>query len=450
MGLGDRPFRCNVLAVGTELLLGYIVDTNSTWIGEQLALVGIDTHAHVKIGDNQARIVEALRELLAKSEAVIVCGGIGPTSDDITRYAIAEVMNVELERRDEVLDFIAAMFSARGSDMPESNKRQADFPVGATVLDNPNGTAPGFRCAVGRKVVYVVPGVPHEMKEMVTNYVLPDLSAMKGDHLGIDQQATIVSRVVKTWGMSEARLGEMLTPRVEALEGRGNPTIAFLARGIEGIVVRITTKASTEAEARACIEPEEQAVRELLGDLVFGVDDETMESALVETFAARGLTLAIAESLTGGLVSARMAAVPGASAVFRGSVVAYASDLKHALLGVRAEKVVSEECAQEMAEGVRKALSADVGLALTGVAGPDELEGEPVGTVILGFALGDTPAESVRLRMPGGRDQVRQFATITALNMLRLRVMAATQDSRQTVFSSARAVGGYDEREPVD
>lgn len=415
-----NAFRCNVLAVGTELLLGYIVDTNSSWIGEQLALAGIDTHEHVKVGDNQERIAASLRELLAKSEAVIVCGGIGPTSDDITRDAVAAVMNVALERRDEVLDQITAMFSARGTDMPESNKRQADIPVGATVFENPRGTAPGFRCMVGRKVVYVVPGVPHEMKAMVASHVMPDLKSMKGD-----DQATIVSRIIKTWGMSEARLGETLAPRVAALEGRGNPTIAFLARGIEGLIVRITAKAPTEQEARALIAPEELAVSELLGDLVFGVDDETMESALVEILAKRGLTLAIAESLTGGLVSARVAAVPGASEVFKGGVVSYSAEVKRSLLGVRAEKVVSEECAVEMARGARRALGADVGLALTGVAGPDELEGEPVGTVILGFALGDAAVESERIRLPGAREQVRQLATITALNMLRRRVTAS-------------------------
>lgn len=412
--------RCNVLAVGTELLLGDIVDTNSAWIGEQLTRVGVDTFVHTKVGDNQARIAGCLRELLAESDAVIVCGGIGPTQDDITRDAVAEVANVPLERREELLDRIAAMFSLRGADMSESNRRQADMPQGALVLDNPRGTAPGFRVVLGNKTVYVVPGVPHEMQAMVTDHVIPDLLARSGE-----ERATIVSRVLKTWGTAESSLGEMLAPRFEALAAAGNPTIAFLARGIEGIVVRITAKAASDAEARALIEPEEAAVRELLGGLVFGVDDETMEHAVVRDLGERGLTLAIAESLTGGLVAARLTAVPGASTVFRGGVVAYEAAVKHQVLGVTAEGVVSEECAREMAEGVRRLLGADVGLALTGVAGPDPLEGEPPGTVIFGFALGDAPAEALRLRMPGGRDQVRQFATITSLNMVRMRVRAS-------------------------
>src|SRR5436190_11829357 len=261
--------RCEVLAIGTELLLGQIVDTNSAWIGEQLAASGIDSYEHRAIGDNQARIVAALRDLLARSDAVLVCGGLGPTQDDLTRDAIAEVMGVQLVRRMELAEQIAAMFRARLRDMPENNLRQSDIPEGGEAIPNPLGTAPGLLCNVGdNKVVYAVPGVPYELQEMVRTHVLPDVLQRSGE------AAAIVSRSLKTWGTSESALAEMVAPRLDELDAAGNPTIAFLARGIEGLVVRITAKAASEAEARALVDVEEKELRAILGDLVFGVDDE--------------------------------------------------------------------------------------------------------------------------------------------------------------------------------
>jgi len=410
--------RCEVLAIGTELLLGQIVDTNSAWIGEQLAAAGIDSFEHRQVGDNQARMVLALRELLDRSDAVIVCGGIGPTQDDLTRDAIAEVMGVALERREELIDDIRRIFGARGRDMPANNLRQADVPVGGGVIPNPIGTAPGLRCEVGGKVVYAVPGVPYEMQQMLTDHVLPDLFDRAG------QRAVIRSRSLKTWGASESGLAEMIAHRVDALEDAGNPTIAFLARGIEGIVVRITAKAPTEEEAFKLIEAEEREVRAVIGELVFGVDHETMESEVLRLCEARGLAIGVAESLTGGLIGARFANVPGASRSYRGSIASYAEDVKRSLLGVTAEHVVSGECAIQMAEGARRVLGADVAVSITGVAGPEEHDGQPVGTVWYGLSIADHPGEAVSARMPGDRERIRQFSTISALNLLRLRLLA--------------------------
>jgi nicotinamide-nucleotide amidase len=411
--------RCDVLAVGTELLLGQIVDTNSAWIGEQLAAAGIDTFEHRKVGDNLGRMVAALRDLLGGADAVIVCGGLGPTPDDVTREAVAAVMGARLERRPELVDHIAGMFGARGRDMPENNLRQADVPVGGDVIPNPIGTAPGLRGEVvidgATKVVYAVPGVPYEMQQMVTDHVLPDLLARSGE------RAVIVSRSLKTWGTSESGLAEMIADRVDA---QSNPTIAFLARGIEGLYVRITAKAATDGEASALIEREERELRRVLGDLVFAVDDETMEHAVLSRLEARGWTLGVAESLTGGLVGARIADVPGASAVFRGSVASYATDVKRSVLGVTAAQVVSRAAAEEMALGAQRVLDADVGIAATGVAGPAPLDGQPVGTVWFGLAVPGAPPEAVEARLPGDRFRVRQFATITLLNLLRLRLDA--------------------------
>lgn len=408
--------RCEVLAIGTELLLGQIVDTNSAWIGEQLAQAGIDSFEHRQVGDNLPRMVQALRELLERSDSVVVCGGIGPTPDDVTREAIAEVMGVGLERREDLVEWVSALFGSRGRDMPANNLRQCDVPIGAEPIPNSVGTAPGIRAPVGDKVVYAVPGVPYEMQLMMSEHVLPDLLRRAG------QQSAIVSRSLKTWGASESGLAEMIAHRVDA---QSNPTIAFLARGIEGIVVRITAKAPTPAEARALIEPEEQAVREILGNLVFAVDDETMESVVLDLLRKRGLTLGLAESVTGGLVASRLVATPGTSDVLRGSVVAYATDVKRTVLGIDTDHVVSEEAARQLAIAAQRVLGADVGLGVTGVAGPEEQEGQPAGTVFFGLAIGDEPVEAMGTRLPGQREMIRQFATISLLNLLRLKLLSS-------------------------
>ena len=409
--------RCEVLAIGTELLLGQIVDSNSAWIGEQLAASGIDSYEHRVIGDNQTRIVEALKDLLSRSDSVLICGGIGPTQDDLTRDAIAELMGVPLVRHMDLAEHIATMFRSRLRDMPQNNLRQADIPDGGEALSNPLGTAPGLRCPVGDgKFVYAVPGVPYEMQEMVRTHVIPDLLRRSGE------VAAIVSRSLKTWGTSESALAEMVAHRLDALEAAGNPTIAFLARGIEGLVVRITAKGETEEAAREIVAAEERELRAILGDLVFAVDDETMEHAVLSRLRDRGWTLGVAESVTGGLIGARIASVAGASDTFRGTIGAYATEVKRNILGVTADPVVSEESAGQMAEGARRVLNADVGIAVTGVAGPAEQDGVAVGTVCFGIAMPDGKVETVSTRLPGDRERVRQFSTISLLNLLRQRL----------------------------
>jgi nicotinamide-nucleotide amidase len=407
--------RCEVLAVGTELLLGQIVDTNSAWIGEQLAASGIDSYEHRVVGDNQPRIVAALRDMLERSDAVIVCGGLGPTQDDLTRDAIAELMGAPLRRREDLVELIAAMFSSRARDMPQNNLRQADVPEGGEPIPNPIGTAPGLNCPIGDKVVYAVPGVPYEMQRMVTEHILPDLLSRSGE------DSAMVSRSLKTWGTSESGLAEMIAHRVDA---QTNPTIAFLARGIEGLVVRVTAKAATEAEARRMVEVEEKELRKIIGDLVFGVDDETMEYAVLARLRSRGWSLGVAESVTGGLIGARIANVPGASDTFRGTIGAYATDVKRSVLGVTAELVVSEEAAIEMALGAQRVLGADVGIAVTGVAGPAEQDDRAVGTVFFAIAVPGHEPFAVSTRLPGDRERIRQFATISLLNLVRQRLDA--------------------------
>ncbi len=409
--------RCEIVAVGTELLLGQIVDTNSAWLGEQLALAGIDHLFTTTVGDNRDRIESVLRTALDRSDAVIVCGGLGPTQDDITRDVIARVMGVELKLDDEVAERITAMFSARGRRMPASNLRQAEVPAGAIAISDPQpGTAPGLICPIGDKVLYAVPGVPRELRAIVEGAVLADLRRRSGS------TAVIQSRVVRTWGESESGLAELLGGRIAALDAVGNPTIAFLASGIEGIKVRITAKADEEATVQATLAAEEAAVREVLGDLVFGADDETIEASAGVLLQEEGLTLGLAESLTGGLMASRAVDVPGSSRWFRGSIVSYASDVKHEVLGVQEGPMVSAEAVEGMAAGACKVLGSDVGLAVSGVAGPDEQEGRPVGTVYIGISMGGE-VESTYVRLPGDRRQIREFTCISAFNWLRLRLL---------------------------
>ncbi len=403
--------------MGTELLLGQIVDTNSSWIGEQLALAGIDSHHQVKVGDNFGRMQAVLAQALERSDSVIMCGGLGPTQDDITRDVIAAALGVELVRRDDLVDRISAVFGGRGRAMPENNLRQADMPDGAEVLPVMPGTAPGFKVETGGKAVYAVPGVPWEMQQMVGECVLPDLKQRAGI------TAVIKSRTLRTWGDSESGLAEKLHEEIERLDETGGCTIAFLASGMEGLKVRLTAKASNDAQADEILAHEEQIVRAIIGDIVFGVDDETMESAVLDALRQRGWTLALAESLTGGLIGARLTAVPGASDVFRGGLVSYAGDVKFNLLDVPEGPVVSEEAVTAMARGAAKLLGADCAIAVTGVAGPDPLDGEDPGTVWMATLVNGEVA-ATRVKFPFDRERTRQFTTVSVLNNLRMRVLA--------------------------
>ena len=408
---------CEVIAVGTELLLGQIVDTNSSWIGEQLALAGIDSHHQVKVGDNFDRMQAVLNQALERSDSVIMCGGLGPTQDDITRDVIAAALGVELVRRDDIVERISTVFGGRGRAMPENNLRQADVPDGAEVLPVMPGTAPGFKVETGGKAVYAVPGVPWEMQQMVGECVLPDLKQRAGI------TAVIKSRTLRTWGDSESGLAEKLHGEIERLDETGECTIAFLASGMEGLKVRLTAKAPSEAEVDQILANEDQIVRGIIGDIVFGVDDETMESAVLDALRQRGWTLALAESLTGGLIGSRLTAVPGASDVFRGGLVSYASDVKFDLLDVPEGPVVSEEAVVAMARGAAKLLDADCAIAVTGVAGPDPLDGEDPGTVWMA-TLVNGEVEATRVKFPFDRERTRQFTTVSILNNLRMRVLA--------------------------
>ena len=405
--------RVEILAVGTELLLGQIANTNARWMSESLAAIGADVLHHQVVGDNLERIVEAMRLSAGRADVVIVTGGLGPTQDDITRDALAVVMGAPMVRHPELEDLLREKFRSFGRrEMPESNLRQADVPDGARYLTPSRGTAPGLVADLpGGTRIYAVPGVPEEMVEMMEGTILPELAS--------EGAAVVRSRVLRCAGIGESALAE----RVDDLfSGSANPTIAFLASSGE-VKVRITAKAATTEAAERLIEPVAEEVLRRLGDVVFTTDDETLEAAVVRLLAGAGATLACAESITGGGVGARITSVPGASEVFVGSGVVYRNEAKAGVLGVSRETLegpgpVSEECAREMAAGARRVFGSDLGLALTGAAGPESHGGSPPGAIWIALD-GDEVTHARGFRVPGERDRVRRWAEQAALDLVR-------------------------------
>jgi competence/damage-inducible protein CinA-like protein len=408
-----------ILAVGTELLLGQIVNTNAAELASRLADHGLTHRYQGVVGDNPERMSLAIRQAIERSDALIITGGIGPTLDDVTREVVAEVAGVPLEFDAAYADAMRVRWEALGREFPASNLRQAYRPRGATAITNPKGTAPGFRIEVDGCWVIALPGVPQEMLPMVDDDVLPFLVQRSGLDRGV-----VRSRILRSWGLSEAAVGERLDDLFTTSE---NPTIAFLASA--GVIkVRLTARSSSIPEADALIAPVEAEVRRRLGDHIFGVDDDTIERIIHRMLVERGWTIGTAESATGGLIASRLTSVPGASAVFRGAIVAYASDLKSSLLGVDEQVIaehgtVSEETALAMARSACRALDVQVAVAVTGSAGPDPLEVE-VGTMCVAVV---TPSvERARtFRMPGDRERVRTYTGTAALQQVRLAVAAS-------------------------
>lgn len=400
-----------VVAVGTELLLGQITNRNAATIGSALALGGFDAHYQQVVGDNHERMVAALALAASRSDAVIITGGIGPTQDDITREALCSVTGRPMVRNEEYAEALRRRFESLGRVMPENNRRQADHPEGAEQLPNPKGTAPGIALLHDGVWFFALPGVPEEMELLLTDHVLPRLRMASGD------DRTLHSRVLRTWGMSESQVADMLD---DLYVGSVNPSIAFLASAGE-IKVRISAKAESLDRARAMIEPVERQIRDRLGAAVFGADDDTIEPVLAALLLDRNWTIGFAESATGGLVAARMTSVPGVSKVLRGAVVPYAPDVKEQLLGVDTSGgLVNEDVALALARGARIRLEADVGVGITGSAGPEPLDAD-VGTMIVAVVTPED--EGVRtLRLPGDRERVRTYGSTAALQLTRLAV----------------------------
>ncbi len=412
--------RAEVLSVGTELLLGDIVNTNAAHIGQALAAIGIDCFMHTAVGDNEKRIADAIGAALSRADAVIITGGIGPTQDDVTREAISAVTGRALIRDPKIEEKLRRRFAEFGRPMPEMNVRQADVPDGASIIEQSWGTAPGLIVEHGAGVIYAVPGVPAEMEDMLARSVLPDLLRRAGE------PSQIVSRVVRIAGVSESTIAEQLRDVWDVLGGE--TTMAFLAGGGE-VRIRLTAKAPDPLRAQELVGTAEASVRASLGAAVVGVDDETLERVVGTLLLERGWSLGAAESLTGGALGSRITSSAGASEYFRGSIVSYATEVKEDLLGVPASVLaehgpVSEPVARAMAQGARERLKADVAVALTGVAGPTE-QGRPVGTVVIAVAgpLGDVTRD---VRLPGDRNTVRTLAVSAGLNLVRLYLLEET------------------------
>jgi nicotinamide-nucleotide amidase len=424
MSMESDCMRVEIVAVGTELLLGDVVNTNAAWLGQKLAAAGLDVRRTVVVGDNVPRIAEAIRAAAVDADAVIVSGGLGPTEDDVTRDALARVAEVELFRDPDAEENIRASYAAAGRvEVPLVALRMANLPLGATPLGNAAGTAPGVRMEVGDAVVYLVPGVPVEMGEMVSSYVLPELITRAGE------PAVLVSRVLHTVGLGEPAVAERLGAlfaRLERPDGDGRVTLAYLAsRG--QVRVRLTVKAATREAALERLAPVEAEARSLLGDVVYGVDGDTLDAVVHRLLAARGATVTVAESLTGGLLGGALTAMAGSSATFGGGVTAYTEDVKASVLGVPGELLalhgpVHPDVALAMAKGVRERLRGTYGLATTGVAGPEEHGGHRVGTVHLAV-VGPDGSDVDSLLLHGDREGVRERAVIAALDLLRRHVI---------------------------
>ena len=402
-----------IVGVGTELLLGQIANTNAQWMSQELAAIGVDVLYHSVVGDNMARIVGSLRAAADRVDVVLVTGGLGPTGDDITRDAIAEVLGVEMVRHPELETMMRGKFAGYGREMPESNLRQADVPEGARYIVPERGTAPGLVAALpGGAVLYAMAGVPAEMREVMSRTVLPELEGRAGP-------AVLRSQVIRCTGIGESALAERLDDLFVASR---NPSVAYLASSGE-VKVRLTAKAPTDGEADALLRPLADEVIARAGDLVFSTTGESLEEVVGRLLSRSGRTVAAAESLTGGGIARRLSSVPGASAYFLGAAVTYLPEAKERVLGVvpetiTREGVVSETCAREMAAGARRLFGADVAVAVTGVAGPEGHDGKDPGDVWIALDAGEA-THARFMRMDGARDQIVRWSEQAALDLVR-------------------------------
>ncbi|MBP7784575.1 MAG: competence/damage-inducible protein A [Firmicutes bacterium] len=422
--------KAEILSVGTELLLGQIVDTNAAYIARRLAELGVALYRKTTVGDNLSRVSAAVREALRRADIVIATGGLGPTEDDLTREAVADALSVGLVESPEVLADLARFFAARGACMTENNRRQALMPEpgAGRLIPNPLGTAPGVLFEAGDKRVICLPGVPREMERMMNSWVVPYLGDLRR---GPDSAQVIKSKVVRTSGIGESALEALI---VDLAHDHDNPTVATYAGGGE-CQVRITARADSEPEADALIQSVLAPIGARLGRLVYGYDADTLEEVVGRLLARAGSTIACAESCTGGLVSAMLTNVPGSSGYFDRGVVTYSNRAKIQQLAVdettlAAHGAVSRDTAIEMAAGVARIAGVDIGLSITGIAGPGGgTDAKPVGTVHFALAHMRRPAViTARMRFGGDRAAVRTRAAKFALDLVRRHLVGNCQD----------------------
>ena len=406
-----------IVSIGDEILTGDIPDTNAAWLAERLFALGVELDRHVTVGDVEAEIESALREAAARAHLVVATGGLGPTEDDLTRHAVGKAAGAPLELHEPSLAHIEERFRRYGRPMPPQNRIQAMIPAGAVVLPNSEGTANGFVVRCGDAHIAALPGVPREMRAMFENHLAPFIES-----LGLERRAVAVEKL-NVFGLPESVVNE----RIRHLMTRGaNPTVGLRVCG--GVItVKFTATGSTAEEARKLIAPAREAAERQLGEAVLGPAETTIQEAVAELLETHGLTLAVAESCTGGLVGHYLTEVPGISRFLLEDLVTYSNEAKVELLGVPRETIervgaVSEEVATEMAAGVRRRAGADIGLSTTGIAGPTGGSPQkPVGLVYVGLAT-DQWARAERLKFVGHRSVIKDRAAKTALNILRLHL----------------------------
>ena len=404
--------RAEIIAVGSELLLGQITNTNARFISAQLADIGIDVHYQTVVGDNPSRLEEAIRIAESRAQLIIFSGGLGPTKDDLTKETIARHIGSKLELNERALVSIQTYFDRTGRVMTENNRKQAMVVSESTVLENRFGMAPGMVVEANDRVYILVPGPPHEMEPMFRDEAIPYLQQVLGN------AEVIVSRVVKFYGIGEAELEHKIQ---DLLDMQTNPTIAPLASK-DAVTLRLTAKSQTVKEANQIIEPILSQLHELVGEYIYGMDDDTLSSKAASILTERGLSIAAAESVTAGLFTSLLADEPGISASLKGGMTVYNQQAKVEQLGVDQELldshgVVSAACAEALAEKIQQHFHTDIGVGLTGAAGPDTHDGAPAGVVWIGLALKDKTL-SYQLRLSGSRNANRLRAANFALYYL--------------------------------
>ncbi|GAB3066914.1 competence/damage-inducible protein A [Virgibacillus ainsalahensis] len=408
-----KNVKAEIIAVGTELLLGQIANTNAQWLSEQLALYGVNVYNHAVVGDNLQRVEEAFTQAGNRSDVVIVTGGLGPTEDDLTREAFQKISMLEMEEHLPSMKKIEAFFEKQKATMTPNNRKQARVFAGADVLENEVGMAPGMIVNHFGKTWVFLPGVPREMKYLVQNDVLPYIKKITGN------EEIIKSTILKFIGIGESTLEHELHDIIRA---QSNPTIAPLAQN-DGVVIRLTAKEVSTEKVNDLLNETKQQIMDKVGSYFFGIDDQTIEEQVLTLLTEKNMQIAAAESLTGGMFTQKLTSVEGASNALQGGIVCYDTNVKQDVLGVSKETIqdkgtVSKECALEMAGNVKDMLHASIGMSFTGVAGPDEIEGQPVGTVYIALCTDDGEECVEKFTFEGSRNSIRNRATTKGFELL--------------------------------
>lgn len=405
-----------ILAVGTELLMGQIVNTNAQYLTKRLNDVGVNVYYHSVVGDNPVRLKESLRLALSRADVVITTGGLGPTKDDITKETVAEILGMKLVRHEETYQNIRCFFERVNRKMMDNNSKQADIPDGCTIITNNNGTAPGCLIEKDGKTIILFPGPPKEMIPMFEETIYPYFEKKTGQVIG--------SRMLKVFGLGES---EMEMKILDLIEAQSNPTIAPYVNMGE-VVIRVTARSKDHEEAMQMIEPVIEKIKERLGFSLFAFDGETLEQTVAKLLIDQNISISTVESCTGGMLASKLVNVPGISKIFENGFITYSNQSKIDVLGVAPDTInkygaVSKETAIEMVKNLVKKTGTRAGVSITGIAGPDGGTPEkPAGSVYIGIFL-DGEVESIELKLNGDRERVRHMACLNALNMLRKKIL---------------------------